>query len=149
MYKWSQTAATNATADATINWAEGQAPSTVNDSARAVMAAASKYRDDTAGCTSAKAVLSTGGTSTAYTLTSNQVFSSLALMAGRQITFSPHATNGSNATLNVDGLGAQGIYTDTSLNAPAAGVLVIARLYTATYFAGSVNGWVLHGIYGP
>jgi hypothetical protein len=48
-WKWSRTAANNATADGSINWAEGQAPSTVNDSARAMMAAASKYRDDVGG----------------------------------------------------------------------------------------------------
>jgi hypothetical protein len=40
-WKWSRTAANNATADGSINWAEGQAPSTVNDSARAMMATAS------------------------------------------------------------------------------------------------------------
>jgi hypothetical protein len=43
-WKWSRTAANNATADGSINWAEGQAPSTVNDSARAMMAAASNDR---------------------------------------------------------------------------------------------------------
>ena len=59
-FKWSKTANNNANADGTINWAEGQAPSTVNDSARAMMAAAAKYRDDIAGVT-------TGGTATAYT----------------------------------------------------------------------------------
>lgn len=37
--QWSTTAANNATADPTINWQEGQPPSTVNDSARAMMAA--------------------------------------------------------------------------------------------------------------
>ena len=59
-FKWSKTANNNANADGTINWAEGQAPSTVNDSARAMMAAAAKYRDDIAGVT-------TGGTATANT----------------------------------------------------------------------------------
>jgi len=39
---WSATAATNATADSAVNWAEGQAPSSVNDSARAMMAAMAK-----------------------------------------------------------------------------------------------------------
>lgn len=39
LWQWSTTAANNATADPSINWAEGQAPSTVNDSARAMMAA--------------------------------------------------------------------------------------------------------------
>jgi hypothetical protein len=49
IYKWSQTASVDAAADSTINWAEGQAPSSVNDSARAMMAATAKYRDDIAG----------------------------------------------------------------------------------------------------
>ncbi|WP_343654534.1 tail fiber domain-containing protein [Paraburkholderia caribensis] len=39
LWQWSTTAAANATADPTINWQEGQAPSTINDSARAMMAA--------------------------------------------------------------------------------------------------------------
>jgi hypothetical protein len=39
---WSQTAASNSTQDSTVNWAEGQSPSTVNDSARAMMASAIK-----------------------------------------------------------------------------------------------------------
>jgi len=64
-FKWSKTAASNATADGTINWAEGQAPSTVNDSARAMMAAAAKFRDDI-GCN-----LSTSGTGAAYTVREN------------------------------------------------------------------------------
>jgi hypothetical protein len=37
---WSQTAASNATQDSTVNWAEAQSPSSVNDSARALMASA-------------------------------------------------------------------------------------------------------------
>lgn len=38
LWQWSTTAANNATAATNINWAEGQAPSTVNDSARQMMA---------------------------------------------------------------------------------------------------------------
>jgi len=34
---WSQTASSNSTADSNVNWAEGQAPSSVNDSARATI----------------------------------------------------------------------------------------------------------------
>jgi hypothetical protein len=69
-YNWSRTAASNATADSTVNWAEGMAPSAVNDSARAMMASTAAYRDDVAGA------ITTGGTSTAYTVTSYQIFSS-------------------------------------------------------------------------
>lgn len=39
LWQWSTTAANNATADPSINWQEGQPPSSVNDSARAMMAA--------------------------------------------------------------------------------------------------------------
>ena len=71
-YNWSRTAASNATADSTVNWAEGQSPSSVNDSARAMMASTAAFRDDIAGA------IATGGTSTAYTVSSNQVFDTLA-----------------------------------------------------------------------
>lgn len=43
---WSTTAADNATADSDINWAEGQAPSTVNNSSRAEMAAIATLERD-------------------------------------------------------------------------------------------------------
>lgn len=48
---WSTTASNNATADSAsgINWAEGQAPSSVNDSARAMMAVIA--RDFASGAT--------------------------------------------------------------------------------------------------
>jgi hypothetical protein len=46
LWQWSTTAANNASADPSINWAEGQSPSTVNDSARAMMAAiAAQYQN--------------------------------------------------------------------------------------------------------
>ena len=57
-YNWSQTPAANATADSTINWQEGQAPSSINDSARAMMAATAKYRDDIAGAILTESTLS-------------------------------------------------------------------------------------------
>jgi microcystin-dependent protein len=140
VYKWSQTAASNSNADATINWAEGQAPSSVNDSARALMAAVAKYRDDMAGA------LTTGGTSTAYTVTSNQSFNSLANMSGKAVAFVPHTTNGATVTLNVDGLGAKELRSAPSTEL-GAGVLVQGTPYVAVYDNAAVE-WVLHGFYG-
>lgn len=125
-YNWSQTAATNATADSTINWAEGQAPSTVNDSARAMMAATAKYRDDVSGA------LVLGGTSTAYTITSNSAFDTLAHMNGQMIAFSPNVTCGATVTLNVDSLGAKPLRSAPSVEL-AAGALVQGACYTAVY----------------
>lgn len=125
-YKWSKTAASNANADATINWAEGQAPSSVNDSARAVMAAASKWRDDISG------TITTGGTSTAYTVTTNQSFTTAALMSGAMICFIPHADSGAAPTLAVDGLTARAINYSTGVAIPT-GALKTGTPYLVTY----------------
>src|SRR5215510_12461470 len=103
LHLWSKTAAPNASADSSINWAEGQSPSSVNDSARAMMARIAEQRDDLAG------TATTGGTSTAYTLTSNQVFDTLAHMSGQKLKVRFNATNGASPTLNVDTLGPKAI----------------------------------------
>lgn len=129
---WSQTAASNANADSTANWAEGQAPSSVNDSARAIMASVAKWRDDISG-----AIL-TGGTNTAYTVASYQVFQSTSSGAGglanQVIAFTPHATSGGTCTLNVDSLGAKPLRSAPSVELPA-GTLVQGTPYLAVYNA--------------
>jgi microcystin-dependent protein len=125
-YNWSLTAASNATADSTVNWAEGQAPSTVNDSARAMMASTAAFRDDTSGS------LATGGTSTAYTLATNQVFDSLAHLNGKVVAFTPHTTNGATVTLNVDGLGAKPLRAQSGIELQS-GVLIQGTPYAALY----------------
>ena len=94
---WSDTASSNAGSDQNINWAEGMAPSQVNDSARAEMASAAKWRDDN------NATIATSGSTIAYTVTSNQI--STGLVNGYTIAVQFHATNDSSATLNVDGIG--------------------------------------------
>ena len=135
-HNWSQTAAANATADSAIGWAEGQAPSTVNDSSRASMAVLAKWRDDNNGS------LTTGGTSTAYTLTTNTVFTSLALMDNQTLAFTMSATSGSTPTLNVDGLGAKFIRNATGVALPT-GALLSGSVYKATY-ENSAGEWLLH-----
>lgn len=141
-FKWSKTAASNATADPTINWQEGQAPSTVNDSARAMMASSAAYRDDISGS------IVTGGTSTAYTLTSNQVFDSLSNMGYQMIAFTPHATNTGPATLNVDGLGAKPIVIAPDV-ALQSGMLVLGTPYVALYRNDfGTPSFVLQGLLG-
>lgn len=101
VYKWSQTAATNDDVDSSINWQEGQSPASINNSARAMMAAIAKLRDDMSGN------LVTGGTATVLTLTTNQVFS--ALTDGLFVVARIGTTTGPTPTLNVDGLGAKSI----------------------------------------
>jgi microcystin-dependent protein len=137
---WSQTAANNASADSTVNWAEGQAPSTVNDSARAAMASVAKYRDDISGA------IVTAGTSTAYTVASNQGFGSLSAIANQIIAFTPHTTSGGTATLNVDSLGAKPLRSAPSIELPA-GTLVQGTPYLALYNS-SDGAFYLHGLFG-
>ncbi|MEY9754074.1 phage tail protein [Bradyrhizobium yuanmingense] len=131
LYKWSQTASADATADSTINWAEGQSPSSINDSARGMMAAIAKYRDDVAGA------IVTTGSSTAYAVNTYQVFQSLSQLNGQVIAFTPHTTNtvGSpNVTLNVDDLGAKSIQITPGVELPA-GYLVSGSPYVVLYSA--------------
>lgn len=125
-YLWSRAAGANATADSNVNWAEGQAPSSVNDSARNMMASLAGYRDDISGA------IVTAGTSTAYTVTSYEVFDTLAHLSGQMIAFTPHATNGASPTLNVDGLGAKAIITSPGV-VVQAGVLIAGSPYVALY----------------
>jgi microcystin-dependent protein len=134
-YLWSRSAASNSGADSNINWAEGMAPSAVNDSGRAMMASLAGYRDDIAGA------IVTGGTSTALTVTSYQVFDTLAHMSGHVIAFTPHTTSGASPTLNVDGLGAKALRQFPSVDMPA-GVLVQGTPYVALY-NNSDSSWYL------
>lgn len=140
LYKWSQTASADASADSTINWAEGQAPSSINDSARAMMAATAKYRDDISGA------IVTGGTSVAYTVSSYQVFDSLSDLNGQIIAFTPHTTNGATVTLSVDSLGAKPLRSAPSTEL-LAGVLIQGTPYIAVYNH-SDQAFYLHGFYG-
>jgi len=126
LYKWSQTASADATADSTINWAEGQAPSSVNDSARAMMAATAKYRDDIAGA------IVTGGSSTAYTVASYEVFDTLSHLNGQVIAFTPHVTNGATVTLNVDSLGARPLRSAPGVEL-LGGTIIQGTPYVAVY----------------
>jgi microcystin-dependent protein len=140
LYKWSQTASSDASADSTINWAEGQAPSSVNDSARAMMAATAKYRDDIAGA------IVTSGTSTAYTVSSYQVFDTQAHMSGQMIAFTPHATNGATVTLNVDALGAKPLRSSPGVEL-LAGTIIQGTPYVAVYNS-SDAAFYLRGFFG-
>ncbi|HEV8606099.1 MAG TPA: hypothetical protein VGQ99_12070 [Tepidisphaeraceae bacterium] len=127
LYIWSKTAGSNSIADASINWAEGQAPSTVNDSARAMMARIAEYRDDVSG-----SLLTTGG-STAYTIFTNENFDSLAHLDKQTLTICAHVTSGASPTLSVDGLTAKPIQSSTGV-AVTAGGLVVGTQYRMTYY---------------
>jgi len=137
LHVWSQTAASNGNSDSAINAAEGMAPSAVNDSMRGIMAKTAEYRDDNAG------TLTTGGTSTAYTVSANATFASLSELNGQRLSIRFNATNGASPTLNVDSLGAKAIQTASGTAVPA-GALLADSVHDVTY-DNSIPAFLLHG----
>src|SRR5512139_458820 len=129
---WSTTAASNNSIDTSVNWAEGMAPSAVNDSARAEMASAAMFIKDNQG------TLATSGTTAAYTVTSKQV--STAVTNGYTVAVTFHATNDSAATLNVDGTGAKALqlYNGTAVS---GGEFAAGSIHRFTYVTSS-TAWV-------
>lgn len=140
VWKWSQTAGTNASSDPHINWAEGMAPSAVNDSSRAEMAELAKWRDDISG------KLTTGGTSTAYTVTTNQGLNTPTPTDGQMIAITMHATNDAAPTLAADGGTAYAIQTSPGV-AVSAATLVLGTTYTLK-FSNANSAWILRDFYG-
>lgn len=141
VWKWSQTPGSNDTSDSTINWREGQAPRTFNNSARAMMAAIRKWWDDMSGN------LVLGGTSTAYTLTTNQVISALgAAQDGYSFFARMNATNGTDPTLAVDSQTAKQIRGVYGTNIPS-GALLINGIYKFTYDS-TDDAWIVANRFG-
>ena len=140
VWSWSTTAASNDSADASINWTEGQAPSTVNNSARAEMAGQAKYLLDAHGA------LTTTGAANTYSVATNSTLA--ALRDGVGLSLVLNATSTGASTLNVDGLGAKAIRKITGAGevAIAAGDVVAAGHYIFNYdeSANSAAGaWIL------
>jgi hypothetical protein len=102
VFDWSTTAADNDDADSNINWAEGQAPSTVNDSARAEMARIAHWRNMLG------ANVTMGGTGNAYTYTTGETLT--AYSDGIRLLWQPNADPTGAVTLNVDTIGAKKVY---------------------------------------
>ncbi len=133
---WSQTPANNATADSNINYAEGMAPSALNDSNRSLMASVARWNNDNNG------TLVTSGTTAAFTLVTNQVES--ALTAGFTVAAQFHASNDASATLAVDGLTAKPlrIYPGVALAGNEMGGGSVHRF---TYSTTGTGEWIRQG----
>ena len=143
-WQWSKTASNNSGADPSINWAEGMSPSSVNDSARAMMARAAEYRDDISG------LLVTGGSSTAYTVTTNQTLcqapdSTTTPKDGQLLSLTMHVTSAVTPSITADGCNAFAILSAPG-QAVASGTLISGSPYSFK-FSTSNNGWMLRGFY--
>lgn len=111
---WSETDASN-NASPPNGWPEGQAPSSVNDCARAMMGAIKRTWDRD----HASANTTVGGTANAITLT--LAVAPAAYVQGEKYAFVSTAANTGATTINVSSLGAKSIFAKT-----AAGVAACA-----------------------
>lgn len=133
---WSQVAPTNATIDTNINFAEGQAPSSLNDSCRSAMASVAKWISDNNG------TVVTSGTTTAITAATNQIEG--ALTAGYTVAVQFANTPDAGATLAVDGLAAAPIQAVPGTNI-AYGQLKAGSICRLTYSSTGTGQWIVSG----
>jgi hypothetical protein len=130
---WSTTAASNSSADSSVNWAEGQARASVNNSARSMMAAVAKKRN------LENYSITTGGSANAQTFTSGVSYTSVPTGIVANLTLG--ATNTGSTTLNMDGIGAVTIKNINGDNL-VGGELVSGRY--ADFFHNGTN-WIYLG----
>lgn len=98
---WSVTAATNANADSTINFSEGQSPSTLNDSSRSLMAALKQQQLDMSG------TLNSTGAGSVYAVTLNQ--SPTQYNDGLRFAFTANVDCGDNPQVIANSLGVKNL----------------------------------------
>lgn len=141
IYDWSAMAASNANADTLINWQEGQPPSSVNNSARAMMQRLRELVSDLGG------VARSEGSTNQLTLAAKSPFA--AYVDGIRLCFRASTSNTAAATLNVNAVGARPIFLISNGNgiAPlAAGNLTAGGIYEVVYSTALDNnsgGWLL------
>lgn len=141
VHSWSTTAASNANSDSAINFTEGQAPSTLNNSDRAVMARVVEYVKDTGEG------LAAGGSANVLTVTANEGFTVYANTINIRVKAT--ATNTGAATLNVNAIGAKSIRTTDGAGndvAISAGMICTGGVYDLVYSTAlnaAAGGWWL------
>lgn len=137
IFDWSLTAATNATADSAINWQEGQLPSTVNNSARQMMARVAELLKDVG------LNITAGGTANALTITTNSPFTAYA--TGQIAVFKAASTNTGATTINANSIGAKSVRKDG--DADLEGGELSANHYYGVIYSTALNGgsggWLL------
>lgn len=142
VFGWSTTALTNGSVDSSINFQEGQLPSTVNNSARSVMAAIARYVKD-------NGALTTTGSANAYLLTVNGTYAALA--TGLRLAFKASFANSGAATLAVTAgaaLTAKALrkYTGSGDSALASGNIIQDAHYLVEYDAAAnsaAGAWIV------
>ncbi|AQX28406.1 MULTISPECIES: phage tail protein [unclassified Bartonella] len=150
IYDWSLVAAENARSDEIINWAEGQPPSSVNDSARAMMQRVKEYLSDIGGTVEVKFTITTEEKSESKTsihLTTKVPYA--AYQNGIVLRFKSQETNVGATSVVLNQLSSQLIYkgTQEGLKPLTGGEMQKGGLYELIYYSGigegNGEGWYL------
>lgn len=140
VYDWSLLAANNANSDSDINWAEGQAPSTVNNSARFMMQRVKELISDLG------AITAVGGSANVLTFAAKSSIS--AYFDGIRLAFRASADNTGAVTLNVNAAGAKPVvkFTVDGETALTSGEIQAGAIYEVIYSTalnGAAGGWLI------
>jgi len=140
IYDWSLDAAANANADTLINWAEGQPPSSVNDSARAMMQRLAEYLADQGGT-----VLASGSANALNLMLHVPV---VAYHDGIMVRFRATGSNNGAVTINVNNIGARPVFLmrSTGIAPLEKGEIQPSGIYDIIYvqaLSSGAGGWLL------
>lgn len=140
IFDWSYTAASNNNSDPIITWSDSQAPSTVDDSGRAMMKRVAELRGDFS------AAGTVGGSANAITLTAKSGVTTF--FNGWPVSFKAASSNTAATTLNVNSIGAKSVRKQTTSGdvALVGGEIQangIYYVYYSTAANGAAGGWVL------
>ncbi|AQX18848.1 Phage Tail Collar Domain [Bartonella sp. CDC_skunk] len=152
IYDWSLIAAENARADEIINWAEGQPPSSVNDSARAMMQRVKEYLSDIGGTVEVKFTITAeekeeSKKKTSIHLTTKAPYA--AYQNGIVLRFKAQETNVGATSVVLNQLSSQPIYkgTQEGLRPLTGGEMQKEGLYELIYYSEigekKEEGWYL------
>lgn len=124
-----------------VNWLENQAPSTLNDSARALMARLAYWRDWLAGN------VTQGGATNAYTFTSGETLT--AYSNSLRILWTPNHNSSGAVTLNVDGIGAKKVFRPDGTQAGSGDIIdntLIDVVYRSSLDGGAGGFQIIGGV---
>ncbi|WP_429137825.1 phage tail protein [Bartonella heixiaziensis] len=142
IYDWSLTASENAGADDLINWSEGQAPHTVNNSARVMMQRVREYLSDTGGAIENTFTVVQSQKTTAITLQTKSQFREY--KNDLVLRFKSNGWNIGATTVSLNGRQSKAVYkaTETGISPLVGGEIQNEHIYTLVYDE-EISGWQL------
>ncbi|ATP12823.1 hypothetical protein BHOIPH791_08060 [Bartonella henselae] len=148
IYDWSLTTSENAYVDESINWAEGQPPSSVNDSARAMMQRIKEYLLDNGGVIETQFMLDEEKNRTSIRLMTKSSFE--AYMGGIVVRFKAQGVNKGITNVALNQLLSRPVYmvnSDDGIVPLKGGEIQRGGLYELVYTCDisgkNVDGWFL------